>query len=66
MGGSMSSLGTGLYRIDDGWVMLLYKGKLEPMPRVRYVIEGYKPDSEQLPTKEAYEAAQKADDAHRT
>jgi hypothetical protein len=46
----------GLYRDEDGWVMVDYGNHQAMIPRDQYEAKGYEPPYEKLPTEEQYRA----------
>jgi hypothetical protein len=58
---------TGLFRTADQSVQVEYDKVSIPIPRSRYVENGYKPDFDKLPLEDEYRAAQeKLDNAKRS
>ena len=48
----------GLYRDQQGWVMVEYDKHQASIPHDRYVANGYQPPYDELPTQEKYNHAQ--------
>ncbi len=51
-------MATGMFRTSDGSVQVDYDGSNIPIPRSKYVQNGYKPDLDKLPLEADYWAAQ--------
>jgi hypothetical protein len=62
-------MATGMFRTGDDWAQVDYDGSNIPVPRSKYVKNGFKPDFDKLPLEAEYWTAQekaKANDAKKS